>query len=303
MLGVDTSDLPDMFAVTGTKVLILDGDGYAYMAAATVKRLDTACNRLARSILERMFYAGCNSAIVHFTHRTSRKCNRRYLRTVLPYQGQRKGKDKPALLEPLRDEFMKRQHWPDGVTCVMNFEKEADDAMITDAYLLGDEGIIDSQDKDLQMTPYPYLRNSTGIVEPAEPHGWIAGTATRYGIKVIGHGPLFFWAQMVMGDAADNVRGLKTLNGAKCGPSAAVKLLGNVKCQHAAANLVLDAYRAIDQNPIPEGLAMWLHRSPGDDFTLYVRQLELSKENSEFITEKLNEPAYDFSIAGDSAED
>ena len=41
--GVDISALPDQFqsAVPG-RTLIIDGDGPCYVAAATVKRLDTA---------------------------------------------------------------------------------------------------------------------------------------------------------------------------------------------------------------------------------------------------------------------
>ncbi len=294
MFGVDYSQLPAQFEPARSgRYLILDGDGYAYVAAATVKRLDTACSRLATSILARMFFAQAEYAIVHFTHRTSTKCNRGHLLTAKPYQGQRKGKAKPPLLEPLREEFMKRQHWPDKVQCVMHYVKEADDGMMQDAYLLGNEGIIDSQDKDLQLTPFMYLRNDTGVIEQSEPHGWVDLKYTPAGNpKLVGRSAMFFWAQMLMGDSADNVQGILRYNGQQCGPVLAYNVLKDVKCQHAAANLVIDGYRAINQNPLPEGMALWLHRSEADDFTQYVQQLALTPDNAAFIRDKLQEPLY-----------
>lgn len=286
--GVDMSALPSQFegCVAG-RTLILDGDGPAYRVAATVKRLDTAIRRFQQDMLMQLFLTKSARVRIHLTASGSDKAGRYRVRGIKPYQGNRTSKAKPSLLEPLREAMTNPDNWiPEFETVIMHRILEADDGMMQDSYRLKEDGLIWSDDKDLRLTPFLYWDRATGVIVPSDPVGKLYTKATSSGVmKCLGHGPLFFWAQMLMGDTADNVQGVCTLAGKKCGPVGAYELLRDACTLDAAANLVLDAYRAIDQNPLPEGWMLWLLRWEGDNFWNYLQELELSELNKEYINE------------------
>src|SRR5690554_2162609 len=213
VLGVNLDDeVEPLFenAVAGT-VLLLDGDGAAYRAAATAKKLDTVYRRFIQEILTDMFLTRAETAEVYLTASGGSKAHRDLYPTWKPYQGNRNGKKKPPLLEPLRQMLANEPpDLPDGVEVGVEHFWEADDRLIMQACALGDSGILKSDDKDLRLTPGPYYECSTGKIDKIDGRfGWIGETYTEAGkLKVIGHGTKFFWAQMLMGDSADNVRGL-----------------------------------------------------------------------------------------------
>lgn len=283
--GVDISALPDQFqsAVPG-RTLIIDGDGPCYVAAATVKRLDTALRNFQQEILKRMFLAGASDCRIHLTARDSDKHGRFRVKAGKPYQGNRKSKAKPPLLEPLRELVADNSTWLDDYSVLLHRELEADDGMIQDSYLLGENGVICSEDKDLRMTPYPYYEIDRGQVQPSQPVGWVSIKHTPSGTpKLTGQGPLFFWAQMLMGDTADNVQGVARYNGKLCGAVCAFDVLKDVTCINDAANIVLDAYREINQNAVAEGWLLWLTRWHKDNVIQYMRELNLTGANRDFI--------------------
>ena len=283
--GIDLSALLDQFqsAVPG-RTLIIDGDGPCYVAAATVKRLDTALRNFQQEILKRMFLAGASDCRIHLTSRDSDKHGRFRVKAGKPYQGNRKNKSKPPLLEPLRELVADNSTWLDDYSVLLHRELEADDGMIQDAYLLGENGVIWSEDKDLRMTPYPYYEIDRGQVQPSQPVGWVSIKHTPSGTpKLTGQGPLFFWAQMLMGDTADNVQGLARYNGKLCGAVGAFDVLKDVRCIHDASNIVLDAYREINQNAVAEGWLLWLTRWHKDNVIQYMRELNLTPANRDFI--------------------
>lgn len=286
--GIDTATLPEQFAgcIAG-RTLITDGDGVAYRVAATVKRLDTAIRRFQQEMLTQAFLTKSSRIRVHLTASGSDKAGRYRIIGAKPYQGNRTNKAKPALLEPLREAMANRENWLEEFDFVhLHRELEADDAMMHDAYQLKENGVIWSDDKDLRMTPYLYWEKDTGVLQKPEPIGklWLKST-TAGTQKCLGQGPLFFWAQMLMGDTADNVQGILTLNGTKCGAVGAFTALEAVQSIHEAANTVLDGYRSIDQNPLPEGWLLWLLRWPGDTFWQYLQELYLTEENRRFVHE------------------
>lgn len=271
--------------------LIIDGDGPAYRVAATVKRLPTAIANFQAAILTELHMTGCGSATVHLTHRTCLKNNRPFVNARKTYQGQRKNKPKPPLLEPLREAMMQKENWLPEFQVRMHYDIEADDAMTIQAHHLGMDGVIWSDDKDLRCTPYLYYNQSTGTVEGPEPHGWVGAKLTDSGnLKVIGRGPIFFWAQMLMGDSADNVAGLAKYNGALCGPAATLKILGEVRDRDEAANLVIDGYRQIEQNVIAEGYLLHLLQHPRDHVFDYIMSHDLTPENREFVQWCMQQP-------------
>lgn len=283
--GIDTSALADQFqsAVPG-RTLIIDGDGPCYVAASTVKRLDTALRNFQQEILKRMFLTGASDCRIHLTARDSDKHGRFRVKAGKPYQGNRKHKSKPSLLEPLRELVADNSTWLDDYSVLLHRELEADDGMIQDAYRLGDNGVICSEDKDLRMTPYPYYEIDRGQVQPGQLVGWVSIKHTPSGTpKLTGQGPLFFWAQMLMGDTADNVQGVARYNGKLCGAVGAFDVLKDVTCINDAANIVLDAYREINQNAVAEGWLLWLTRWHKDNVIQYMRELNLTGANRDFI--------------------
>ena len=293
--GVDLGKLPSQFegCVEG-RTLIMDGDGPAYRVAATVKRLDTAIRRYQQEMLTQLFLTQSQSVRIHLTASGSLKAGRHTMLGVKPYQGQRTNKDKPSLLEPLREAMANPDNWiAEFDTVIMHRLLEADDGMMQDAYRLKENGLVWSDDKDLRLTPYPYWEKSTGIILPTDHYGavWLSHTASGTP-KCLGHGPMFFWAQMLMGDSADYVQGILTLDGKKCAAVGAFNKLSSVKSVSEAANTVLDAYRAIDQNPLPEGYMLWLLRWEGDSFWNYLQELELSQINKGYLDECLSRVWY-----------
>ena len=288
--GVDLSTLPDQFKgfVMG-RTLILDGDGPCYVASATAKRLDTALRNFQQAILTQMFLTKSQQCNIHLTASTSHKAGRFGVIAAKPYQGNRNGKAKPPLLEPLRQAVAERENWLQEYTVKMHHVLEADDGMMHDAYELGEDGLIWSDDKDLRMTPYPYWCREKGIILPSQPVGWLSPKFTPSGtMKLVGHGPLFFWAQMLMGDPADNVQGILTYNGKLCGEAGAYDVLSTIDNASEACNAVLDGYRAINQNVIAEGEAMWLLRDREDSAYKFIKEHELSPANLQFVEDCYN---------------
>ena len=82
---------------------------------------------------------------------------------------------------------------------------------------------------------------------------------------------------------SSNVQGILRFDEKKCGPSGAYQALKDVKDIHEAANTVISGYRAIDQNPLPEGWMLWLLRWEGDTFWQYLQELNISDDNRRFL--------------------
>ena len=126
--GIDVDSLPDQFEgyVQG-RTLVLDGDGPCYVISSTVKRLDTAIRNYQQYILTQLFLTKSQDCRIHLTAKDSTKAGRYNVKAIKPYQGQRKGKDKPALLEPLREAIALPQNWLPEFEVLLHRELEADD--------------------------------------------------------------------------------------------------------------------------------------------------------------------------------
>lgn len=274
---------------TPGRTLILDGDGPAYVAAATVKRLDTAIKRFQTAVLARMFVTKSETVSVHLTSSESTKAGRFLINAAKPYQGNRNGKVKPSLLEPLREAMQHREHWlPEFNFVKLHTDIEADDGMMAEAYALGLSGVISSEDKDLRMTPYLYHDLETGSVVGPHGFGFIGLKQLTATQKLVGVGRKFFWAQMMCGDRADHIQGLKTYLGKLCADVGTYMALQDIQHENDVANFVIDQYRAINQNPIPEAWLLYLHRKPVDNVLNYFNELQFSPENTAFIQECLS---------------
>ena len=154
-----------------------------------------------------------------------------------------------------------------------------------------DNGVLISPDKDLLISPKEQYVVNTGEflkLPDGERFGWIKDKvwntpSGKVNSKCVGKGTKFFLAQMLMGDTADNVQGIKKLRGKLCGKAGALAALEHITCEHEAVNVVLDGYRVIEQNPIAEAEAMWLLRSRDDSAYKYFISNELTTENRQFL--------------------
>lgn len=284
--GVKRSQIKDEFegAVAG-RTLIMDGDGPAYRAAATSARLDTAIRKYQTAMLTEMFLTQSQYLTVHLTSSDCKKNNRGTILSAKPYQGQRSGKAKPSLLEPLRQAMAQPMHWLPDWDVQFHRDVEADDAMITQSYQLKDDGVVWSDDKDLCLTPYLYWDQELGIIERLEnPVGYLVKKYTPAGaLKIWGRGVKFFWCQMLMGDSADNVVGIKKLDGRLCGKDGAYQALKDLNTEAELSNFVVSAYKRSGQNVLAEAWLLWLLRTPKDSAYIYLLDCGLTADNLEYV--------------------
>lgn len=282
--GVDLAALPAQFdpPIPGSRTLILDGDGPCYRAVTTAKTLPTAMRRFTQLVLETQFLTNCSDVRIHLTAKGSKKADRKLYPTFWPYQEKRGGSPKPPLLEPLRHavaDAIERQtgELPNEWWCELHNYWEADDGIIMDSVRMGDDSVVWSEDKDMRLAPGPYFELKTGMTDFIDNrYGWIGEAFTEAGkLKVIGHGTKFFWAQMLMGDSADRVRGLERYNGKTIAERGALDVLMPIKDESEAANLVLTAYARHGQNPLAEAEMMWLRRAHMDSAHRYITELDL----------------------------
>lgn len=293
--GIDLSKLEPQFegCVEG-RTLILDADSACYQATADVAKYETAVRRFTTAIYEAMFLTKADHCRAHLTPKGCIKNNRHRVMGVKPYQGNRKGKNKPPLLEMLRDNagglFAPHEH----IEVFGHYQYEADDAVMMDAYAIPNS-VVSSDDKDLNIVPCGlYVPFKASILYIDGRFGYLYLRKTAGGkVKVAGRGTSFFWFQMLAGDSADNVKGIISYKGKLCGEVTAFNLLKDIQDESEAANLVLDAYRAIRQNPLPEGWMLWLLRWPGDTIYEYFHELDLSEDNRDYITECFEDQWFD----------
>lgn len=277
------------------RILLYDGDGACYTHTNGVAKIETALRRFHEDIETHLFLAKCSSARVHLTPRGCFKNGRHLLNTVKPYQANRNGKQKPPLLEVLR--VQAEQYFKDHpyITVIAHHDIEADDGLMIDAFSLKNTCTI-SPDKDLRINPYESYDVDEGkflVLPKGDTFGWIdrkfwLTPSGKTASKLIGKGSKFFWAQMLMGDEADNVQGILKLDGKLCGEAGAFNALKDIDNPDEAANLVIDGYRKINQNVIAEGEAMWLLRNREDSAYKFFLEHDLSPANKQFVEDCYN---------------
>lgn len=217
-LGADApASLPIPDPVPG-RIVHIDADFLAYMMSAEKvdgsdpKTFDDMKHNTEVFVDTVRSLAGATGYHLHLTPSTSDKGDRYDLAIQKQYQGNRIDKPKPRYLHILRE-------WMSGrFPATMHQDCEADDGMSSMQYAAINRGernlsIIASKDKDLNMVPGLHLDWDTGIITDADDFGH-THLHDRNGTKVLkGYGQKFFWAQMLMGDTADNTQGLPKLPG------------------------------------------------------------------------------------------
>ena len=151
-----------------------------------------------------------------------------------------------------------------------------------DSLVYGARGVVKSDDKDLRLVPGPYWEEKRGkldVLAPGDRYGWIDQDFTpSLKLKVKGHGTKFFWAQMLMGDKADNIQGLSRLDGKLIGEAGTLDFLSKIDDEDEAANRILWAYARNGQDALAEAQMLWLRRTEQDCAYRYMEELALDKD-------------------------
>lgn len=260
--------------------LVVDADSIVYKVAATTGNLEIAKRKFVQEALTLGFLADADVIELHLTPKHCTKAGRFKVIADKPYQGNRKSAKKPELVEPLRYVVGRGQlQLPDNIRLVFNDKYEADDSVVMSC-TADSNSIFYSEDKDLDVLRNRKLCGKNSIVEsPVSGLGWLAMKELARSKKLIGRGAVFFWSQMLMGDTADNITGLKRAGTSPCGPMKAYTLLQplleeQLDCMKPAhvlvtcteqdiAKLVLGLYKDNGQNPIPEAWLLWLFPKDG----------------------------------------
>lgn len=230
--GVSPDALKDQVAnvkVVPNRVAHIDADFLAYIVAAdTVAEKDSGnlrsiqhkCGQMHEFAETVSKAAGASSYVLHITPQGSNKGGRYDQAVQQAYQGSRSDREVPEHL-PLIRKYIELK-----MQSVASYNMEADDAMSMAMYADPVNNIVCSRDKDLRMVPGWHLDMDTNehvFVEP-DTFGYIELDDSKSTKKVVGYGPAFFFAQCLMGDAADTVRGLPAIPGpilARKSPTAA----------------------------------------------------------------------------------
>ena len=149
-----------------------------------------------------------------------------------PYKGNRTGKEKPKHLPLLREYLVKS--WAASVSV----DQEADDDIAIRATELGDDALIVSLDKDFLQVPtwhYNFVKKEKKYVTAQE-------------------GLHFFYKQILMGDSADNIKGLH-----RVGPVKAEKMLEGLQTEVEMYRCCVEAMGA--ERVLENARLLWLRRT------------------------------------------
>lgn len=206
--------------VKGREVHI-DGDFLAYMVSAHEDaEPDSMKHNLDVAVETFRLLGGAEKTFLHLTASYGDKGGRYDQAIQKEYQGNRDGKEKPKYLNYIKTWMYSSRG------AIMHEDQEADDGLCQAVYH-AEEGkaLLVSKDKDLDMCLGMHMDWETGDITKVTGFGdiWIDGSTSVKKIK--GKGTKFFWAQMLMGDNADNIQGLPCLLGShlnKFKPTAAI---------------------------------------------------------------------------------
>jgi hypothetical protein len=198
---------------------------------------------------------------------------------TLPYKGHRK--EKPAIWGAVRDYLINVY----GAQVIYGYE--CDDALgiygeknpnpdwSSVVCLSDDQKILIHKDKDIFMVPGWHFNTQTELMEYVDRFGslWLNDSG-----NLKGRGIAFFYAQLLMGDATDNIPSLKK---GKYGDKTAYKLLAGLQTEEQLLAVVVQEYK----NVIGGG---WKDRLLEQaDLTFIVQ--ERGYHGSNYIEDKLNE--------------
>lgn len=218
------------------KVLI-DGDILTYRAAFSCEDqpLEDACDKIDCMVEDIMAATSFDMFSENYEMFITGKGNFRY-DIQETYKQNRSGKPKPEHLPGLRDYLVEAHN------AKVSVDQEADDDIAIRATELGPNAIIASIDKDFLQVPcrhYNLNKKTTVKVDEFE-------------------GLVFFYTQILMGDKADNIFGIKGV-----GPVKAGKMLFNKKTEYELYLSCIAAYEFDEEKVVENARLLWLRREEG----------------------------------------
>lgn len=220
---------------------IVDADILCYRIAFACKDqpVGVACRTLDNYIADILVrgvdkvYDGCfvDSWSMHLTGKGN---FREAIATTAVYKGNRLDTPKPEHHAALR------QHLIETWSAQIAQGQEADDAIAIEATTLGDDCVIVSLDKDLDQVAgwhYNFVKDTAYYITPEE-------------------GLLRFYCQILMGDNADNIKGITGV-----GPVTARKMLEDAEDEADMYQRCVDAYEGNEDRVIENARLLWLRRT------------------------------------------
>lgn len=227
--SVEASPLPIPTMVKG-RIAEIDGDYLAYIVSADRKDQEPTTMAQAKKHLHEFLdqlltYSGSEAYRIHLTE--GGKGGRYDQAKLKEYQANRNHKEKPLLLGEIR------QYMATELNTFVCTDAEADDSMAQALYLARlcgteDKAVLISQDKDLNMvqglhmdwmTCELYTVDALGkleleITHKPEKTNEAGKVVKAHDVKKLrGTGGLWFFAQLLTGDTADNISGLPRIAG------------------------------------------------------------------------------------------
>jgi DNA polymerase-1 len=221
-------------------IALLDADTMAYRAAAACEdeTAVAACNTVDSIVTNALL--SCDYADRWYDQwqlfLTGDTNFRKSIAVTAPYKGNRT-QPKPKHLKSVKKHLQK--HWK----AVVADNEEADDLIAIEATKLQHLCCIISVDKDFKQIPthfYNYVKREHLFITPDE--------AIR-----------FFYQQVLMGDSADNIIGIRGV-----GPVKAAKMLEEANTEVDMFNVCVEAYEGNVDRVVENGTLLWLRRIKGE---------------------------------------
>lgn len=175
--------------------------------------------------------------VLDFEYFLTGKENYRYDYAVtVPYKGNRSSTKKPQHLQALRD------HLVDQWGAVVSVGEEADDAMSIRQYAEGDNSIIISLDKDLDMVPgwhYNFVKQRKYYVDRDQ-------------------GLYTFYKQILTGDAVDNIKGCYRI-----GPKKAEVILSECTTELEMWEACVKTHESYER-ALEDAILLWMRSKEGE---------------------------------------
>ena len=287
----DTASKTDSLerTVVTNRVLQHDTDFACYRVAANMgETIEQCVKRVLSIVTARRRQAGAAFVNMHLT--VGLKSGRKEMATVEAYQEKRNKKSNPELsyrVEQIRATLASK--CSNTFKAVVSHLIEADDNLRMyqirqiEKYGIA-SSVMDSGDKDLWFTDgwhmaddgSFYLVDGFGHTEYRE-----VGNVKP---KLVGEGTSWFWHQMIMGDAVDNIPGLKRISNTTldeyfplkkgkrkdgdgaCGEAKAVEMLKGCTSDNQAMNIAARAYKAYwgsewKEMFVEQAFLLWIRRT------------------------------------------
>jgi len=256
----------------------VDADRLAWAYANLGNPISYCEQGIMRNLQRLKVAAGCDKLNLHVT--LGNKGGREVVATIKPYQGNRKGKvdkEKTDMINLLRHYIGDIR--TNDMVGIKWLNQEADDG-ICQVQSLSDKSIVISDDKDLRMIRGWHYDRKAEVRFLVKDFGKVLRkenkTKTLWGV-----GTCFFWHQMLMGDAVDNIPGLEKMsvdtvneffpikskkrNPKLCGQVSAMKLLDGLKTDLECFERVLGCYKSYyehgEERFFEQSVLLWMRRN------------------------------------------